>query len=111
MDGRNFNWDVLKLHFSYREQNEFYKLINIVSCGLNVLYGVPQKGLMEADREVSKVLNAMWKIFHELPSRRDIYIRETGCDIFPLHFARPDELKISPLLHEDFRYGKILSRL
>ena len=111
MDGHNFNWDVLKLHFSYREQNEFYKLINIVSCGLNVLYSVPQKGLMEADREVNKVLNAMWKIFPELPSRRDIYIRKTGCDIFPLHFARPDGLKISPLLHEEFRYGKILSRL
>ena len=31
MDGPNFNWDVLKIHSSYREQNKFSKLIKIGS--------------------------------------------------------------------------------
>ena len=43
---------------------------------------------METDWEVSKVLHAMWRIFDESPARRDIYISETGCDIFPLHFYK-----------------------
>ena len=59
MDGHNVNWDVLSLHSSYREKNEFSRLINIGSCGLHVLHGALQTGIMEKDWEVSKVLHAM----------------------------------------------------
>ena len=111
MDGPNVNWDVLSLHSSYREKNEFSRLINIGSCGLHVLHGALQTGIMETDWEVSKVLHAMWKIFDESPARRDIYIRETGCDVFPLHFCnRPGGLRMNPLLLVVFRYGEILSK-
>ena len=88
MDGPNVNWDVLSLHSSYREKNEFSRLINIGSCGLHVLHGALQTRIMETDWEDNKVLHAMWKISDEWPARRDIYIRETGCDIFPLHFCK-----------------------
>ena len=59
MDGPNVNWDVLSLHSSYREKNEFSRFINIGSCGLHVLHGALQTGIMEKDWEVSKVLHAM----------------------------------------------------
>ena len=97
MDGPNVNWDVLSLHSSYREKNEFSRLINIGSCGLHVLHGALQTGIMETDWEVNKVLHAMWKIFDESPARRDIYIRETGCDIFPLHFCKTRWVEDEPV--------------
>ena len=91
------------------KKNEFSRLINIGSCGLHVLHSALQTEIMETDREVSKVLHAMWKISDESPTRRDIYIRETGCDIFPLHFCKTMWVKMNPLLHV-FKYGKILSK-
>ena len=88
MDGPNVNWDVLSLHSSYREKNQFSRLINIGSCGLHVLHSALQTGIMKKDWEVSKVLHAMWKMFDKSPTRRDNYIRETGCDIVPLHLCK-----------------------
>ena len=97
MDRPNVNWDVLKLHSSYREQNEFSKLNNIGSCGLHVLHGALRTGLMETDWEINKVLHAMWKIFDESSARRDSYIRETGCDNFPLHFCKTRWVEDEPV--------------
>ena len=62
-----------------------------------MLHGALQTGIMETDWEVSKVLHAMWKIFDESPARRDIYIRETGCDIFPLHFCKTRWVEDEPV--------------
>ena len=86
-------------------------MISIGSCRAHVWHGALRTGPMETDWEINKVLHAMWKIFDESPARRDIHIRETGCDIFPLHFSRPDGLRMNPLLHKEFTYGRILSRL
>ena len=85
MDGPHVNWDVLSLHSSYKEKK---CVIQVGSIGLHVLHGALKAGIMETDRKVSKVLQAMWKIFDESPARRDIYIRETGWDIFLLHFLQ-----------------------
>ena len=104
IDGPNVNWNVLSLHSSYREKNEFSRLINIGSCGLHVLHGALQTGIMETDWEVNKVLHAMWKIFDESPTRNPVVI------FFLCIFARPGGLRMNPLLHVVFRYGKILSR-
>ena len=62
----------------------------VITC-----YAVPCK--QETDWEVSKVSHAMWKIFDESPTRRDIYIRETGCDIFPLHFCKTRWVEDEPV--------------
>ena len=97
MDGPIVNWDVLKLHSGYREQNEFSKLVNIGSCGLHVLHGALRTGLMETEWEISKVLHAMWKIFDGSPARRGNYIRESGCDIFPLHFCKTRWVEDEPV--------------
>ena len=52
---------------------------------------------METDWGVSKVLHAMWKMSDESPTRRDIYIRETGCDTFPLHFCKTMWVEDEPI--------------
>ena len=88
MDGPHVNWDVLSLHSSYREKNALSRLTNIGSIGLHVLHGALKAGITETDRKFIKVLQAMWKIFDESPARRDIYIRETGWDIFLFHFLQ-----------------------
>ena len=67
MDGPHVNWDVLSLHSSYREKNALSRLTNIGSIGLYVLPGALKSGIMETDREVSKVLQAMWKILMNHP--------------------------------------------
>ena len=97
MDGLNVNWDVLSLHSSYREKNEFSGLINIGSCGLHVLHSALQTRIMETDWKVNKVLHAMWKIFDGSPARRDIHIMETGCDIFPSHFCKTRWVEDEPV--------------
>ena len=46
---------------------------------------------------INKDLHATWKIFDESPARRDIYIRETDCDIFPLHFWKSRWVEDEPV--------------
>ena len=82
MDRPDKNWDVLKLHSSYREQSEFSKLTNIGSCGLHVLHGTPRTGLMETDWKINKVLHAMW---------------EPGCDTFTLNFWKTRWVEDEPV--------------
>ena len=88
MDGPNLNWDVLKKHSQHRAKEEMPSLIELGSCGLHIVYGALQTGMKESDWKLEKVLHAMWKIFDESPARRDIYIRETSSDVFPLHFCK-----------------------
>ena len=104
MDGPNVNWHSLKLHSSYREQNEFSKLINIGSCAFHVLQGALQTELIEPDWEINKVENMM--------NHGEIFISGKVVVIFFLcFFARLDGLRVNPLLHKEFRYGKVFSRL
>ena len=97
MDGPNVNWDVLKINCQYREENEHPKLINIGSCGLHVMHGALRTGTIATVWEIHKVLHAMWKIFDESPARRDIYMRETSCDILPLHFCKTRWIEDEPV--------------
>ena len=39
MDGPNVNWDVLKMHSKYREENELSEVVNICSCSVDVMHG------------------------------------------------------------------------
>ena len=78
MDGPNVNWDVLKRHSQYREEKELAQLVIIGSCGHHVVNGAFRTGMMETDWDIHKVLHAAWKLFDESPTRRDVYIKETG---------------------------------
>ena len=88
MDGPNVNWDVLKCHSQYREEKELAQLVIIGSCDLHVVNGAFRTGMMETDWDIHKVLHAVWKLFDESPARRDVYIKETGSEVFPLHFCK-----------------------
>ena len=88
MDGPNMNWNVLKRHSQYREEKELAQLVIIGSCGLRVVNGAFRTGMMETDWDIHKVLHAVWKLFDESPARRDVYIKETGSEVFPLHFCK-----------------------
>ena len=87
MDGPNMNCDVLKCHSQYREEKELAQLVIIGSC-LHVVNGTFRTGMMETDWDIHKVLQAVWKLFDESPARRDVYIKETGSEVFPLHFCK-----------------------
>ena len=88
MDGPNVNWDVLKRHSQYREEKELAQLVIIGSCDLHVVNGAFRTGMMETDWDVHKVVHAVWKLSDESPARRDVYIKETGSEVFPLHFCK-----------------------
>ena len=88
MDGPNVNWDVLKRHSQHREEKELAQLVIIGSCGLHVVNGAFRTGMMETDWDIHKVLHAVWKLLDESPARRDVYIKETGSEVFPLHFCK-----------------------
>ena len=88
MDGPNVNWDVLKRHSQYREEKELAQLVIIGSCDLHVVNGAFRTGMMETDWDVHKVVHAVWKLFDESPARRDVYIKETDSEVFPLHFCK-----------------------
>ena len=112
MDGPNVNvsWDVLKLHSSYREQNEFSRLINFgqlwpSSC----ITWCPANRTDGSRLEINKALHVMWKILMN-HLQREIFISGKLVVMFFLCiFARPDGLRIIPFLHEEFRCGQILS--
>ena len=85
MDVPNVNWDVLKRHSQYREEKELAQLVIIGSCGLHVVNGAFRT---ETDWDIHKVLHAVWKLFDESPARRDVYIKETDSEVYPLHFCK-----------------------
>ena len=78
----------LKRLMHSREEEEYSKLINIGSFGLHVVHGAFKIGTLATGWEINKILHAMWEIFNESPVRRDIYLRERLCEIFPLHFCK-----------------------
>ena len=86
MDGPNTNWKVFELLFSYRNEKEWSNLLNLGSCGLHIVHGAFQTGIKATNWEVEEVLKAMFKLFHDSPERRDLYIKVTENEKFPLRY-------------------------
>ena len=84
MDGPNTNWNVFELLTQNRAENEYPPPLNMGCCGLHVVHGALGTGLEATPWNIGKILKAMWKMFHDSPARRDVYIRVTECDEFPL---------------------------
>ena len=61
------------------------ELIDIETCGLHTVHRSLQHGVEESEWIIKKLLNALFKIFHESPSRRGNYSEED----YPLHFLFP----------------------
>ena len=64
-------------------------MIEIGSCSLHIVHGPFQTGATKTGWELNKVLQAMYKIFNELPARRDIYLKEGSSSNFPMKFCEP----------------------
>ena len=45
-----------------------------------------QTGIKATNWEVEKVLKAMMKLFHDSPARRDLYMKVTENEKFPLRY-------------------------
>ena len=72
--------------FSYRNEKEWSNLLNLCSCGLHIVPGAFQTGIETTNWEVEEVLKAMFKLFHDSPERRDLYIKVTENEKFPLRY-------------------------
>ena len=90
MDGPNTNWKVFELLFSYRNEKEWSNLLNLGSCedllNLQIVHGAFQTGTKATNWEVEKVLKTMFKLFHDSPARRDLYIKVTENETFSLRY-------------------------
>ena len=85
MDGPNTNWKVLDLLNKERSEKEYPCLVNIGSCGLHILHGAFKVGMESASEwSVSKILKAMWQLFHDSPARRETYTRVCESEEFSL---------------------------
>ena len=80
IDDPSVHWDLFRRHSKYREENEFSKNLNIASSGLHVIHGALRTDMMEVDREIRKVLHAIWKMSDESSASRVVYIRASGCN-------------------------------
>ena len=110
MDGPNVNWDVLKLRSSYREWNEFSKLINIDSCGLCYTVPCKQDWWKQIGKSIKFYMQCGKYLINHL--QREILLSGKLVVIFFLCiFARPNGLRMNPLLHDELRHGRILFRL
>ena len=87
MDGPNTNWKVFELLFSYRNEKEWSNLLNLDSNGRYIVRGTFQTGIKATNWEIEKVLkSAMFKRFHDSPAPRDLYIKVTENEKFPLKY-------------------------
>lgn len=78
---------LIGMYSKCREENGLTVLVNTSSCSMDVMHGALRAGMMETDWQIQKGIHAIWKIVDESPARRDIYLQETGCAVFPLHFC------------------------
>ena len=87
MDGPNTNWSVMKIIQDKRKDDGLPCLENIGSCGLNVVSGALQTGVQKSSWLIKKVLQSMWKLFHDSCARKDVYILVAESQVFAMRFC------------------------
>ena len=106
-DGPNVNLSFLKFLDEHRCDADLNPLINIGTCGLHTVHNSFKHGEKESDWYIKKLLNSMFKIFDESPSRRAI-MKESILHqnlIFHFVFVLTDGLRMILLPIELFRFG------
>jgi len=86
MDGPNVKWNVLELLQQERAKEERPEIVNIGSCGLHIVHGAFKTGIQTSERNIVKILKAIWQIFHDSLARRETYIRICESDEFSLRY-------------------------
>ena len=91
MDGPNVN---LCAHGKLEERSQSkygHGLLNMGSCGLHQVHNGLKAAMSPKDTEdgfkIHLFLSALYRMFHECPSRREQYTTETGSDNYPQSFA------------------------
>ena len=87
MDGPNVNWKFMELLVESRVEAEIPSLINIGSCGIDVMYAAFKTGAKASGWGVSKILKALARLFLDSPARRADYVEMTGSSLFPMSFC------------------------
>ena len=90
MDGTNTNWSVLEkcLPITSKWSCHFF---DVGCCSLHT--GAFQTGGVATNWLLDKVLHDIWKIFKDLPARRDIYITVTCFEDFHLSFCKTHQVE------------------
>ncbi|XP_072571938.1 uncharacterized protein [Paramormyrops kingsleyae] len=86
MDGPSVNWKLFDLfQKNQAEQYGGVQLICVGSCGLHTLHNAFKCGFNAW--QMDKLLRAMHTLFHNVPARREDYIKVTKSSVFPLSFC------------------------
>ena len=90
MDGPNVNWALFDRLQETLDAEYDHKLINIGSCGLHTLHNRFRDGAQSTDWGLGGILNALYRLFKDVPARREDYINATGNNDsqFPLKFCQ-----------------------
>ena len=97
MDGPNVNWkfvDMLSKQLLDKGNSSF---LNIGSCGLDVIHGAFRHGSKSTSRELERFLSSIFKLFKDIPARREDFIKVTGSSTFALKFCKHRWLKNVPV--------------
>ena len=87
MDGPNVNWKFYTDLTKERNSEELPQLLNIGSCGLHIVHGGLQKGVNESGWKLGHFMRSLWQLFHDIPARREDFVKLTGSTVFPLKFC------------------------
>ena len=90
MDGPNVNWALFDRLQETLDAEYDHKLINIGSCGLHTLHNRFRDGAQSTDWGIGGILDALYRLFKDVPARREDYINATGNNEsqFPLKFCQ-----------------------
>ena len=83
MDGPNTNWRVLTNLSKQRLSEDLCDLIEAGSCGLHIVHGAFQAGVVAFKWKLNKVMTSMQKLIHDSPARRDVYATVAKSKVFP----------------------------
>ena len=79
VDGPNTNWKVFENMKTYRDENELPSLLDVGSCGLHDVHEGFQTGVKAAGWDLEKSSKQC--------AGRDLYIKHSTSDHFPLMFC------------------------
>ena len=69
------------------EEIELHQLINISSCGLDIIYGSFETVIEVTDWNIKATAKGTFQILHDSPARRADCISVSGSNILPLFFC------------------------
>ena len=113
IDGLHMNWALFDRLQNTLNAEYDHKLINIGSCGLNTLHNRVLDGAQSTDWGIGGILDALYKLFKDVPARREDYINATGNNDseIPLKFCQHRWVENVIVANRAFEIREILSHM